>query len=147
MANPLPGEGWGAGGPALADFDGDGDLDIMTSRRTTSTAYWYQRVNDSTWLRHTIGSAEGLKRALGACAVDINHDGWPDIATWQVWFENPGNLASQPDVAWPAHEYVVVGHDILAGDVDGDGDLDIVSKIWNADSGNHTANYWRNDNE
>lgn len=127
VANPLPGESWGAGGPALADFDGDGDLDLMTSRRTTSTAYWYERVNDATWVRHTMGRADGLKSALGACALDIDQDGWPDVATWQVWFENPGNLASDPDGVWPAHQYAGSRHDILAGDINGDGWDDVIT--------------------
>ena len=31
----LPGSSWGTGGPALADYDGDGDLDVAISRRNT----------------------------------------------------------------------------------------------------------------
>jgi hypothetical protein len=37
-------------------------------------------------------------------------------------------------------------HEATLGDVDGDGDLDIVSKIWNADGDTYHADYWRNDN-
>ena len=37
-------------------------------------------------------------------------------------------------------------HEAQIGDVDGDGDIDIVSKIWNKDSPAYTLNYWRNDN-
>jgi len=43
----LPGSSWGTGGPALADYDGDGDLDVAISRRNTLSAYWYERINDS----------------------------------------------------------------------------------------------------
>ncbi len=43
----LPGSSWGTGGPALADFDKDGDLDVAISRRNTKSAYWYERRNDS----------------------------------------------------------------------------------------------------
>ena len=46
----LPGSSWGTGGPALADYDGDGDLDVAISRRNTLSAYWYERVNDSLWM-------------------------------------------------------------------------------------------------
>ena len=30
IADPLPGPAWGVGGIPLADFDGDGDTDIIT---------------------------------------------------------------------------------------------------------------------
>jgi hypothetical protein len=30
IADPLPGSAWGTGGIPLADFDGDGDTDIIT---------------------------------------------------------------------------------------------------------------------
>ena len=133
IANPLPGESWGASGPALADFDDDGDLDVMISRRTTATAYWYEYVDDSTWRQHVMGSAEGLQQALGACALDVNHDGAIDVATNGVWFENPRSLKTDPNAVWPAHAYEGVGHDVLAGDINGDGWKDVIANngaIW-----------------
>ncbi|MBP8260624.1 MAG: DUF1080 domain-containing protein, partial [Verrucomicrobia bacterium] len=36
-------------------------------------------------------------------------------------------------------------HDAAIGDVDGDGDIDIVTKIWNKDGATYHADYWRND--
>ncbi|MBN2130925.1 MAG: hypothetical protein JW741_15595, partial [Sedimentisphaerales bacterium] len=36
-------------------------------------------------------------------------------------------------------------HDATLGDVDGDGDIDIVTKIWNKDGPTYHADFWRND--
>jgi hypothetical protein len=129
IANPLPGESWGAAGPALADFDGDGDLDTMVSRRSTETAYWYERIDDENWVEHKVGSTPELKPALGMTAVDIDHDGKMDVATNKVWFRNPGNLDEKPDTPWEMHKYEGGGHDVLPGDIDGDGWDDVVADI------------------
>jgi hypothetical protein len=127
IADPLPGSAWGTGGIGLADFDGDGDLDIVLSRRETLTAYWFERKDDATWVRHEMGKAEGLKSALGAAVLDINNDGRPDVVLNGVWFENPGGLAENPDKPWPAHPFPGGGHDIIAADLNGDGRLDIIT--------------------
>ena len=127
IADPLPGSGWGTGSIALADFDRDGDLDIALSRRETLTAYWFERKNDSTWVRHEMGSTENLARALGAEALDVDRDGLVDAVINNVWFKNPGNLADSPDAPWPINEYAGGGHDVIAADVDGDGFDDLIT--------------------
>ncbi len=127
IADPLPASAWGTGGSPLADYDGDGDLDVVISRRETKTAYWFERKDDATWVRHVMGTAEGLVKTLGAAALDINNDGLQDVVLTGVWFENPGGLAANPDKPWRAHAFAGGGHDIVAADVNGDGRLDIVT--------------------
>jgi VCBS repeat protein len=127
IADPLPASAWGTGGSPLVDYDGDGDLDVVISRRETKTAYWFERKDDATWVRHVMGTAEGLAKTLGAAALDINEDGLLDVVLTGVWFENPGGLANNPDKPWPAHDFPGGGHDIVAADVNRDGRLDIVT--------------------
>ncbi len=127
IANPLPGEAWGTGGLPLADFDGDGDLDISLSRRESKTVYWYERVNDSTWTPHTIFYSDTLSSKLGAAALDIDNDGWIDVVYPNWWFKNPGSLADNPDAPWTGFPFDGKGHDIIAGHINGDGRLDIIA--------------------
>lgn len=122
----LPGSSWGTGGPALADYDKDGDLDVAISRRNTESAYWYERLNDSTWIQHLMGSGENLSNSLGSTPIDINHDGWMDVMFNGIWFQNPGLLLTDPDIAWKSHLIKAGGHDALTVDMDQNGEDDLL---------------------
>ena len=124
--NVLPGSSWGTGGPALADYDKDGDLDVAISRRVTQSAYWYERVNDSVWIQHLIGSSENLANTLGTTPLDIDHDGWNDVVYEGVWFKNPGVLKNYPDNPWTTNLFKAGGHDATAADIDANGENDLV---------------------
>lgn len=122
----LPGSSWGTGGTALADFDGDGDLDVAISRRNTQSAFWYERVNDSLWIPHLMGYGPSLEGTLGTASLDMNRDGWTDVVFNGLWFRNPGNLANDPDVPWQPYLIKAGGHDAVAADINGDSRKDLL---------------------
>ena len=126
IAESLPGAAWGTGGIGVADFDGHGDLEVALSRREPETAYCFERKTDSTWMRHEIGTSERLKRTLGAAALDMDQDGWIDVAFWGVWFKNPGQSVLG-GTRWEVIGYDGGGHDVVAADVNGDGALDLIT--------------------
>jgi hypothetical protein len=139
----LPGSSWGTGGPALADFDRDGDLDAAVSRRNTKSAYWYQRINDSIWIPHLMGYSDALDNTLGTTPADIDHDSWDDVVFQGVWFTNPGTLGKNPDTPWKVNLTKAGGHDATNVDIDSNGQNDLLVYDGNKIAWYNTSNQLR----
>jgi hypothetical protein len=147
----------GAYDVAVADFDGDGDLDIAASSwRKGNQFAWFENPGlsgDGVWVQHLIEAEIGETRTI--CAVDMNGDGRVDLlgtasaGNQVVWYENPGDPIHQP---WRKHwidspQRPIHGHPV---DMDGDGDVDVVLALGHSgpgllpDPGDHQVVWYEN---
>jgi hypothetical protein len=140
-----PTPAWGATGIELADLDRDGDLDVLMTNGATLDDPTVKPYHGVRWLenrgafpftRHDLAALPGAHRAQ---AADLDGDGDLDVAvaaflpdpdgvhsglTSLGWLEqtSPGVFARHTLQAGP------LSHTTLdLGDVDGDGDIDIVT--------------------
>jgi hypothetical protein len=60
-----------------------------------------------------------------------------------IWAGSPGKSIQFTPVV--IHVDNPGWHDTVGFDADGDGDIDLVSKIWNADGPTYHVDFWRND--
>jgi len=136
-----------------ADFDGDGDMDLLGTARKANQVVWYEnhRADGAVaWKKHLIDD-KSVCPAHGNPA-DMDGDGDLDVVmalgfyfrpgsgevgaslssadNQVVWYEN--NVRSNP-AGWKKH---VIGanfddaFEAIAGDLDGDGDLDVAATSW-----------------
>ena len=112
---------------AVADLDGDGDLDFVATSREGDSVLWYENQGDgAAWVLHTI--AEGINGPASADAADLDGDGDLDVAVAAyyahqvVWYENNGTEA-----VWSPHTVGTVFDVQLvrAAEVERDGDVDL----------------------
>ncbi|MBI4325231.1 MAG: VCBS repeat-containing protein [Chloroflexi bacterium] len=139
---------WPAGeasvGPlALADIDGDHDLDLFIGGRCRSGRY-PEPVSSALWLnergelrRSTARSKpfESLGLVSGACFGDLDGDGAPDLALAVEWgpvrvFRNQGGNFEDVTEAWGFASATGWWTSVTMGDLDGDGRLDLAAGNW-----------------
>jgi hypothetical protein len=144
----------------IKDLNGDGHPDIISleSDGTGSGAAWLENDGGSppSFTVHELPTTHrGTRGSFHSLYVgDFDNDGDADIFTveqedssilpmgagprWFIWENDGGNPPTFTERV--IHRGRLGGHDALAADVDGDGDLDILSKVWsvwseNANSG------------
>jgi len=131
----------------IADFDGDGDGDLLGTGPEANLIVWYEnQAGDGrspvSWKKHAVDAA--TRYPIHGHPVDLDQDGDMDIImalgmhgapgdarTHQIaWYENTGTPAAGP---WLKHVLARGFQDafeVVAGDLDGDGDLDAAATSW-----------------
>jgi hypothetical protein len=120
----------------VADINGDGHKDVVTSSATESSLVWYRNINGS--LDFDEGRFVGgtITEAAHQVAIDVDNDGDLDIVAaareggnngnMLYWFENmtgTGEFAEGEIFS----DLVDNPQFLAVGDLDGDGDIDLAS--------------------
>ena len=119
------------------DLDGDGDLDLVSSSHFDQKVAWYENVDGAgrfTNLQHLVSTT--TEQARDVFAVDIDGDEDLDLLLFAyldattddyqlIWFENDGagNFSTEHIFATTQETIIRINY----ADVDGDGDMDVIS--------------------
>jgi hypothetical protein len=128
-----------------ADVDGDGDLDVLSATARDDKIAWYENTDGAGSFGSQQVISTAADNARSVFAADVDGDGDLDVLSASMfddkiaWYENTdgaGSFGSQQVIATAANE----ARSVFVADVDGDGDLDVLS----ASSGDDKIAWYEN---
>ncbi|MCB2211878.1 VCBS repeat-containing protein [bacterium] len=131
-----------ATGVCAADFDGDGDADIIGGSTTAGLRYW-ENV-DGQGLNWTLrATLDSFVTSYDLLPADMDSDGDPDLLTWKldaetiVWWEVADSGSTW--IPHPVDNFYNI-REIAVSDIDSDGDMDVIG------AGGWEVRWWENEN-
>lgn len=120
------------------DFDGDGDMDVVASSMNDGAVHWYENNGSQVFTQRTVNTS--YPEPYEVRALDYDGDGDMDVlsACYSnlqqvgkiVLFRNQGNGTFQ---AWEIDASAPGTTSVFWTDLDGDGDMDILSTMGDTD--------------
>jgi VCBS repeat-containing protein len=116
------------------DVDGDGDIDVLSASIEDDTIAWYENdgnVGNPSFTKNIIAS--DADAAISVFAIDVDDDGDIDVLSASysddtiAWYENDGNVVPPGFTKQVITSDAVGAYSVFAIDVDGDGDMDVLS--------------------
>lgn len=122
-----------------ADLDGDGDPDVFAASSADDEVTWWENTagDGSTWTEHVLDDA--FTGAASAVAGDLDGQGGIDIVGAAYgddelsWWADPGS-SILPPFTIPITTTFGGASGVALGDMDGDGDLDVIGAAQDDDT-------------